>query len=76
MPLRKTSLYLDEALLREAKIRAARERRTLTALLEEGLRTVLEGSPSTRRRRRAATHLPRALYRGDGRPNDHDDIYR
>lgn len=37
----RTTVRLDEDLLRAAKIKAAQEGRTLTSLLEEGLRRVL-----------------------------------
>ena len=37
----KTTLNLDDRLLREAKKRAAEEGRTLTSVVEEGLRSVL-----------------------------------
>jgi hypothetical protein len=77
MAQRKTSLYLDEELLREAKVRAAREGRSTTSLIEESLRRLLRGPSSGRRRRSFAPggRLPTALYRGTGRPNDPDDIY-
>ncbi|MFN7054576.1 hypothetical protein [Hyphomonas sp.] len=39
----RTTVRLDEALLRAAKIKAAKEGRTLTSLIEEGLRRVIEG---------------------------------
>lgn len=37
----RTTIRLDERLLRRAKQRAAETGRTLTALIEEGLRTIL-----------------------------------
>lgn len=76
MPRRKTSLYLDEELLREAKVSAAREGRPVTSLVEEGLRRLLHGQAAPRRRAAATGRLPSALYRGSGHPNDPDDIYR
>ncbi len=39
-----TTIRLDDALLRQAKRRAADSGRTLTALIEEGLRTILARS--------------------------------
>ncbi|CAN5747287.1 hypothetical protein BH24ACT14_BH24ACT14_18090 [soil metagenome] len=50
----KTTLNLDDELLRRAKLRAAAKGTTLTALVEEGLRTVLV-EPS---RRQPAAQLP------------------
>ena len=38
----KTTLNLDDALIREAKRRAAEEGTTLTALIERALRTLLQ----------------------------------
>ena len=38
----RTSINLPDALLTEAKARAAAQGRTLTSLIEEGLRSVLE----------------------------------
>lgn len=46
----RTTIRLDDQLLRDAKTLAARTGRTLTALVEEGLRRVLaEPAPRTRR---------------------------
>jgi hypothetical protein len=48
----RTTVRLPDDLLRRAKRKAAAEDRTLTALIEEGLRTVVdERSKPTRRRR-------------------------
>lgn len=44
----RTTLNLPDALLEEAKARAAQEGRTVTSLLEEGLRTVLARRPPRR----------------------------
>jgi hypothetical protein len=41
----KTTLNLDDELLREAKKRAAEEGTTLTHVVEEGLRAVLDEEP-------------------------------
>jgi len=57
----KTTIVLPDALLAEAKRAAAEEQTTLRALIEEGLREVLE-----RRRRRPAFRLPDAAVDGDG----------
>ena len=57
----KTTVELPEALLREAKRVALRERTTVRALIERGLRTVLGG-----RRPAERFVLRRASFRGDG----------
>ncbi|MBA3373605.1 MAG: type II toxin-antitoxin system VapB family antitoxin [Euzebyaceae bacterium] len=57
----KTTLNLDDELLRRAKLRAAAKGTTLTALVEEGLRTVLV-EPS--RRQPAELNFP--IFRGEG----------
>jgi predicted transcriptional regulator len=54
----RTTIRLDDALLRQAKRRAAESGRTLTALIEEGLRTIL--ARSTRPPRPARSGLPTA----------------
>lgn len=58
----KTTLDLDDELLVRAKAVSARERRSLTALIEEGLRLRLRRGASTRR----ATAAPLAIHRGKG----------
>jgi hypothetical protein len=52
----RTTVRLSEELLRKAKKKAAEKGKTLTSLIEEGLRTVLAepGRPA----RRAHVHLP------------------
>ena len=57
----KTTVELPDALLREAKRKAAREGTTVRALIEQGLRSVLGG-------RRPATRftLRDAAFKGDG----------
>jgi hypothetical protein len=45
----KTTLDIDDELLARAKAQAARERRSLTALIEEGLRLRLRRSGPTRK---------------------------
>jgi hypothetical protein len=52
---------MPDSLLRQDKQVAARERTTVKALLEQGLRTVLAD-----RRRRSAFTLRKASFRGDG----------
>lgn len=46
----RTTVRLDERLLREAKALAARERRTLTAVVDEALRQFLARRSAPRRR--------------------------
>jgi hypothetical protein len=59
---RKTTLNLRDDLLRRAKDRARRERTTLRALVEEGLRLVLSGG----RVRAGRYRLPSASVKGKG----------
>ena len=56
----KTTVELPDSLLREAKRVALRERTTVRALIERGLRSVLRG------RQGAAFTLRKASFRGDG----------
>ena len=51
----RTTVRLSDDLLRQAKKKAAKEGRTLTSLLEEGLRAVLT---ETRNARRVRVQLP------------------
>jgi len=57
----KTTLDLDPVLLAEAKARGARERVSVTRLIEEGLRMRLQGAGRTGRGRKPR-RLP--VYRG------------
>ena len=57
----KTTVVLPDALVAEARRAAAEEQTTLRALIEEGLREVLE-----RRRRRPPFRLPEAAVSGNG----------
>jgi len=57
----KTTVNIADTLLSDAKRLAAQERTTLRALIEEGLRRVLE-----RRQRRGPFQLRRASFRGKG----------
>jgi hypothetical protein len=57
----KTTVELPDGLLREAKQTAIRERTTVRALIEQGLRTVL-----TARKQSGAFTLRQASFRGDG----------
>ena len=57
----KTTVELPDALLRDAKRLALRERTTVRALIERGLRAVVSGQ-----RQAGRFELRRASYRGDG----------
>ena len=57
----KTTVELPDGLLREAKRRALQEGTTVRALIERGLRTVLE-----ERKRGPAFELRKASFGGDG----------
>ncbi len=57
----KTTVEIPDALLDEARTAASRERTTVRALIEEGLRHVLQS-----RRRRAAFRLRCASFKGHG----------
>ena len=57
----KTTVELSDSLLRQAKRMALRERTTVKALIERGLRLVVAG-----RRPGATFTLRKAAFRGDG----------
>ena len=57
----KTTVELSEGLLRQAKQIAVKERTTVKALIEQGLRIVVAD-----RKRRPRFTLRRAAFRGDG----------
>ena len=59
--MRKTTIELPPALLREAKKLAVAQRTSVKALIEQGLRHVLR-----ERTRRGAFALRRASFKGDG----------
>jgi hypothetical protein len=59
MPLR-TTVRLDENLLENAKKQAALQNRTLTSLIEEGLRTVLASSRVPTPRKKVVLPVSRA----------------
>ncbi len=66
----KTTVSISDPLLRAAKKLAAQERTTLRALIEEGLRRVLEG------RQRGPFRLRRASFRGKGlQPGVHEGSF-
>lgn len=58
----KTTIELPDPLLRDARAIAAREKTTLKALMEEGLRTVVE----KRRKRKKPFKLRMVGFRGQG----------
>ena len=62
MPVR-TMVRLDERLLEQAKAEAARRNKTLTAMIEEGMRLALASPPTPVRRKKATLPLSR---RGGG----------
>jgi hypothetical protein len=57
----KTTIELSGALLTRAKAQAARQKTTLRALIEEGLRRLLDSRPAT-----PPFRLRDASFRGDG----------
>lgn len=59
----RTTIRLSDDLLHRAKRKALAERRTLTSVLEEGLRLVLAEEPSSARKKRK---LPRVCKAGGG----------
>jgi hypothetical protein len=61
----RTTVRLDEELLRQAKAVAAREGETVTSLIERGLRLVL--ASARRRPRRARVTLPVSRAKGGTR---------
>jgi hypothetical protein len=58
----KTTVEISDSLLEEARKTAARERTTLRALIEQGLRHVV----GERRRRAGAFRLRKASFKGRG----------
>jgi len=68
----RTTIRLDEGLLRQAKAEAQKRGETVTSLIERGLRLVLAGRPAGRRRTRVTLPVSRAT--GGTRPGvDLDD---
>jgi hypothetical protein len=59
--MRKTTIELSESLLRDAKKVALEERTSVKALIERGLRAVVQ-----ERQRRVRFKLRRASFEGDG----------
>jgi hypothetical protein len=58
----KTTLDIDDDLLVKAKAVSARERKSLTALIEEGLRLRIRGSHEMKR----SAHAAVPVFRGKG----------
>jgi len=56
----RTTIRLSDDLLRRAKRKALAERRTLTSVLEEGLRLVLAEEPKSARKRRVLPPVSKA----------------
>jgi hypothetical protein len=56
----RTTVRLDEGLLRQAKAEASRRGETVTALIERGLRLVLARARGTKRRDRITLPVSRA----------------
>ena len=54
----RTTLEIDDALLRRLERAAARRDATMSALVEAGLRLVLDGEPESQERRRELRPLP------------------
>lgn len=55
----RTTIRLDEGLLRQAKAEAAKRHTTLTALMEEGLRLALASQRDGRRRKKVVLPVSR-----------------
>lgn len=64
--MRRTTVRLDEGLLRQAKAEARRQGESVTALIERGLRLILSGSHH--RGRRTRVRLPVSRATGGTRP--------
>jgi hypothetical protein len=58
--MERTTVRLPGSLLERARRRASAEGRTLTALIEEGLRFVLARQPESRRRKHALPRISKA----------------
>ena len=62
----RTTVRLPQELLKRAKRKAADEGRTLTSLIEDGLRRVLLGQPETPKKKRVMPRVSKAT--GGPRP--------
>lgn len=56
----RTTIRLPDDLLRRAKRKAAADGRTLTALIEDGLRSVLADTPHSKPKKRVMPRISRA----------------
>jgi hypothetical protein len=56
----RTTVRLPEDLLNRARLKAAAQRRTLTSLIEDGLRVILSESPKPSKRRRLSPRISNA----------------
>jgi hypothetical protein len=56
----RTTVRLPEDLLNRARLKAAAQRRTLTSLIEDGLRVILSESPKPAKRRRLSPRISNA----------------
>jgi hypothetical protein len=64
----RTTVRLEPGLLRAAKKKAAEDGRTLTSLIEEGLRGVVSKSPPVSKKRETKFSLPVSKATGGVRP--------
>jgi hypothetical protein len=56
----RTTVRLPEDLLNRARRKAAAERRTLTSLIEDGLRAIVSDGPKTAKRKRILPRISKA----------------
>lgn len=56
----RTTVRLPEDLLNRARRKAAAQRRTLTSLIEDGLRVILSEGPKPAKRRRVSPRISKA----------------
>ena len=61
----RTTFHLDDELMKQVRQMAARTNRTMTAIVEDALRSALNRKPTTKRRR---VNLPVSKERGGLRP--------
>jgi Arc/MetJ family transcription regulator len=72
----RTSIDLNDKLLRDAKRRAADERTTLRAVFERALRAYLKGSPERSAAYRLEWHPRRGRLRAGIDVGDRDSLFR
>jgi plasmid stability protein len=68
----KTTLQIDDGVMRDLKIRAARDGRTMSELVETALRRLLEERPAEK----DLPHLPVMMARELVDVSDRDALYR